>query len=206
MGGLETMKLYRMAHPGQANKVPFLVLTANATTDARRMSNEAGADAFLTKPIDSGRLLHHVASLTGNRLPYKKDGPENGDREAVVYDPDLLLELSAFRDDATALQEFIELFLQNGDGLCRALKEDLKNNDLQSFKDNAHTLKGSAANVGANRISEACYPASKFKPGTLQTSGGELVNRLADEFSEFRKTIKSFLVERVGESSKLTDM
>ena len=194
-----------MAHPGHGKKLPFMILTAYATTDARRMCKEAGADVFLTKPVDSGRLLHHVGVLTGNRLQPKSAAGKGVKRQALVHDPEILLELSAFRDDASALQEFIELFLHNGDGLQREMQEDLKNNDLQAFKDHAHTLKGSAANVGANRIADACHQVSSFKPGTLQTSGGELINQLAGEFIEFRKTVKIFLAERMEKSSQLRD-
>ncbi len=205
MGGLEAMKLYRMANPGEVNKTPFLVLTANATTEARTISNEAGADAFLTKPVDSGRLLHHVASLTGNRILNQRSEPGKNKPQTVVYDPELLLELDAFRDDAAALQEFIELFLHNGDELYHSMEEDLKNNDLQAFKGHAHTLKGSAASIGANRISEACDSASGLKPGALQTRGVKIVSQLAEEFKEFRKVVKSFLAERTGENIKLKD-
>ncbi len=205
MGGLEAMKLYRMAHPGKANKMPFIVLTANATTDARRMSRETGANAFLTKPVDSGRLLRHVASLTGDLLLRQRGEADNSMQHILTYDPEVLLELRAVKDNATALQEFIELFLHEGDKLRRLMEEDLKNNDLRAFKDHAHTLKGSAASVGANRISEICLNASRVKPGTLQTQGGELVGQLAIEFREFRKIVKSFLAQRTDDNIKLTD-
>ena len=206
MGGLEAMKLYRMAHPGKVNKTPFLVLTANATTDARRLSKETGANAFLTKPVDSDRLLRHVSSLTGNRIQSDQhSGSEKSKPITLAHDPEVLLELSTYRDNTTALREYIELFMNKGDELRHSMEEDLKNNDLQSFKDHAHTLKCSAANIGANRISETCLSASRLKPSNLQTRGGELVSHLANDFEGFRKTVRTFLEKNTDENIKLTD-
>jgi len=61
MGGLEAIKIFRFAHPQTA--LPFLVLTANATTEAKKECQEAGASAFLTKPIDPKALLAQITTL-----------------------------------------------------------------------------------------------------------------------------------------------
>ena len=66
MGGVDAAQLYRVAHPESA--MPFILLTADATTTAARMSEEAGIDAFLTKPIRPSTLRAAVLQLT------KEDG------------------------------------------------------------------------------------------------------------------------------------
>jgi HPt (histidine-containing phosphotransfer) domain-containing protein len=95
--------------------------------------------------------------------------------------------------------------LLNANELQRAMEDDLRNNDGQSFKDHAHTLKGSAANAGANRIAEACHGANTIRPGNLKSSGSELIALLATEFSEFNIVFATFLADRNERNSKLTD-
>jgi HPt (histidine-containing phosphotransfer) domain-containing protein len=103
------------------------------------------------------------------------------------------------------LEEIIELFLLNTEALQKAMANDLKINNTQSLKDHAHTLKGSAANVGANRIAEACHRANSIQPGELKSSGSELMAQLATEFNDFKVAFATFLADRNGRNSKLTD-
>jgi two-component system sensor histidine kinase RpfC len=206
MGGIEAMKMYRMGNPQHVNTIPFLVLTANATTDARKMCLEAGADAFLTKPVDSGRLLHYVTALTGIEEEYKQVRKRENESRSKVFDPEILLELKMIRETAGALEDMIEIFQSSASELRQSMADDLASNNIQLFKDHAHAMKGSAANVGANRIADACHQAKALQPGSLQSSGRELLAVLANEFSQFDKTFATFSAERNNDSSNTTDI
>ena len=205
MGGIEAMKMYRMANHHISEKIPFLVLTANATTEARKLCKEAGADAFLTKPVDSRRLLHHVIWLTGIQEEYNQVQRKQKETRVQIFDPEILLELSTIRNTPGALEEMIEMFLDNASEMQRAMEDDLESRNLQSFKDHAHAMKGSAANVGANRISYACRRAKALKTENLQTSGRELASQLATEFSDFAKTFATYVAKRNSRNSNMTD-
>ncbi len=60
--GIDVIKLYRMARLGEA-RVPIIALSADATPETRAACLEAGADAYLTKPIEARKLLDAVNSL-----------------------------------------------------------------------------------------------------------------------------------------------
>ena len=62
IGGIEAAKLFRFARMDRSH-MPFIVLTANATMDALRECEEAGMDAYLTKPIDAERLVRTVIAV-----------------------------------------------------------------------------------------------------------------------------------------------
>ena len=53
--GLDVTKIYRMAHIGDPH-LPIVALTADATTETRHLSEEAGMDAYVTKPVEAARL------------------------------------------------------------------------------------------------------------------------------------------------------
>ena len=63
MGGLEVVKVHRALsrHPLDT---PVIILTANATLEARQECERAHIDAYLTKPVDALTLLDTVARLT----------------------------------------------------------------------------------------------------------------------------------------------
>ena len=60
MGGLQAVRRYL----GGGDSLPFIVLTANATTDAVQECADAGVRACLTKPVEARHLLAVVSSVT----------------------------------------------------------------------------------------------------------------------------------------------
>ena len=67
LSGIEAFELYRFAHAGESNQVPFILLTANATVEARSQAEAAGIEYFLTKPISSADLLKTIEEATRSR-------------------------------------------------------------------------------------------------------------------------------------------
>ena len=63
MGGLEVVKVHR-ALSRQPVDTPVIILTANATLEAKQECERAHIDAYLTKPVDALTLLDTVARLT----------------------------------------------------------------------------------------------------------------------------------------------
>lgn len=64
MSGLEVCRKLR-SRPEYA-EVPILLLTAKAEESDRRAGVEAGADSFLAKPFDPGRLVELVKEALGS--------------------------------------------------------------------------------------------------------------------------------------------
>ena len=62
LGGLDTIKAYRAMHL-HSPSIPFVILTANITPEAKREAEEAAVDAFLTKPVDAFAVLDVVTQL-----------------------------------------------------------------------------------------------------------------------------------------------
>ena len=61
MGGLQAIKTYKNINP--KSKMPFVILTANATVEEVEKGKDAGAEMFLIKPIRSVDLLKAIASI-----------------------------------------------------------------------------------------------------------------------------------------------
>ncbi|MEW8028151.1 MAG: ATP-binding protein [Candidatus Thiodiazotropha sp.] len=61
--GIDIIKQIRKSNTVNRS-VPIIILTANKTREAHKKSIDAGADAFLTKPIDTALLLQTIQDLT----------------------------------------------------------------------------------------------------------------------------------------------
>ncbi|NOT30581.1 MAG: response regulator [Planctomycetes bacterium] len=61
MDGLEAIRRLREQEAGTGRRVPIVAVTANATEAGRLSSLAAGADGYLPKPVDPGRLRQAIA-------------------------------------------------------------------------------------------------------------------------------------------------
>src|SRR6185436_12661442 len=66
LSGVETVQAIRLT-AGARERLPVVILSADVTPEAKRESLEAGADAFLSKPIEAARLLEQLHTLCGAR-------------------------------------------------------------------------------------------------------------------------------------------
>ena len=191
--GLEAMKIYRMTDR-TVPRMPIIILTANATTEAKRECEEAGVDAFLTKPIDAPTLLEAVARLTSTQNK-ADDTPKIANKTpqpAIARDALLLNEntlrhlklLGAEKDDF--LYSVIQGFFSEGAQLIEAMETALLKNDYTAFKELAHALKGSSGNVGAEALHQVCREISRLNHSELRVSGKDLLSKTQDSFSATR--------------------
>lgn len=64
MNGIEAIKAIRAKEVGTGKHVPIAALTAHALSGDEARMLEAGADFYLTKPINPNHLLQKIAEIT----------------------------------------------------------------------------------------------------------------------------------------------
>ena len=64
LDGLAATRAIRALENGTSLHTPILMLTANAMKGDRELCLEAGADGYLTKPLEAGELLRTIAEMT----------------------------------------------------------------------------------------------------------------------------------------------
>ncbi len=85
MDGNETTRQIRHM-PGWGN-VPIIAVTASASPDDERRSRDAGADAFLAKPVDHDLLLRTIGRLLALQWLTGQPAPEGGEEAAMTVPP-----------------------------------------------------------------------------------------------------------------------
>jgi two-component system sensor histidine kinase RpfC len=153
LSGLDVLRQLRYMQAG-GRRTPVIVLSADATAQAARDAEEAGAPAFLTKPVMVARLLETIADLiTPARLPAVRPV---SDIARPTINPAVLEELAGMQLGETFLREFVEQCIKDA-GECLAELRRQGNAKLWGeVRETAHALKGIAENLGAQLIAERC--------------------------------------------------
>jgi two-component system sensor histidine kinase RpfC len=200
MHGLEALKIYRMANRAVPH-MPIVILTANATIEAKLECEEAGVDAFLTKPIDAYTLLDTILRLTASQnKPADAPTPASVRPMPITAgDPQLLNENTLLRlkllggENDNFLDSVIQGFFVEGEHQIETMKKALHEHEYALFKELAHALKGSSGNLGAEALFQICREISQFSHSDLQASSDKLLNKARDSFNATRQAMIRYL-------------
>jgi len=185
MSGIDALKAYRFMDLD--HHAPVIILTADATVEAKSVCEEAGADAYLTKPIEARRLLETVAKLISGGPPrHKKDsGTANShlqpDHQRPEIDGQILESLSQLGSGTEFVQQLIDGFARDGQSILCDIHSAIKAGDYPGLRNAIHALKGSSAQLGCNTLAELCLQAEKLKPYDM---AGKKPVLLAGEISQ----------------------
>jgi two-component system sensor histidine kinase RpfC len=203
ISGIDLIKLCRVAQLGES-ALPIIALSADATPEMRTACEEAGGDAYLTKPIEARRLLDVIEAVSA-----KSD--REHDRAAQVAEESTVTQISAhpkyradgvpamdwgvidklreFCADDEFIAETLDEYLIDTKGLIEEIEAAVEELDAGRFRDKVHALRGTSGNVGAQglrRLSEEFRGVTQLD---LQQHGREFVGRLTFEFARVRSEI-----------------
>ncbi len=199
MGGLETARICRFTRNGPSGP-PLVALTADATQESKKACEEAGFDAYLTKPVEVKKLLEFLDSLTGitghgatttANAPTAGLPPSGQDVRSEVIDPATFNELAALGGEEDFLEKLIQIFLETGEQKVADIEKAQLAGKYVLISELSHALKGSAGQIGATTLMELCDQMSRSGPADLKKDGEASVRRLREEFEKVRRELKT---------------
>jgi len=172
LNGVDVVKA--MQYMDTNNRIPVIMLTADATPEARERSLKAGADVFLTKPINSRALLEQIAELSPDN---KGEDMTSDDINSSQHD--LRNDLSLFNERVVGelaelgggehfVVQLVKGFKEDGSKHLAMIKTAAVDDYLQ-YRNSLHALKGSSTELGAMRLASLCLQAEEFKPYDIGT-------------------------------------
>ncbi|HEX20572.1 MAG TPA: response regulator [Acidiferrobacteraceae bacterium] len=184
MGGLDLIKLYRYMELNSLEKkrLPILVLTADATSDAARACDDAGVDAYLTKPVETSVLLSAIDKLgesieVESAKSRRKQAPVSG-KESTEPDDIVLIsresvnDLAALGTDSSFLDRLIKDFVKDATVKINRMESLLSKGEVSNCLELVHALKGNAASVGAQAIEMYCEQMQRDGSESLSLDNG----------------------------------
>jgi len=165
IGGLEVLKTHRCKYPN--NHTPMIMLSADATETTINRCLSAGAAYYLTKPLDSKRLLDAINSATlqsqKNTTPTLITHSEQPFSELPLLNSQTLAELSSIDPDGNFITELVQGFQHDGNKILQQVQQALQAPiDFLHFKNSIHSLKSNAAELGADQLFRFCQQAEKI--------------------------------------------
>ncbi len=210
MDGYEaTAQIRRLSRRG---RVPIIAMTARAMKGERERCLAAGMDDYIAKPVKPeeieaalerclgpGRTQQSAPAVeTASAASAPAESPSSDDESeappaipdpehAVHFDERRLQKM--LRGDAALIREILGMFLEDTRANLERLQTALAAGDAREAERTAHALKGSGANVGAERFAALCLRAEDAAEAgrlgdaatALQAIKGELV-RLGETF------------------------
>lgn len=154
VSGLDLLRQLRVMQAGGGPRTPVLILSADVTPDSIQACQQAGARAFLSKPVAAARLLDALADIAGNA---RASAPlvavrDESQRRDDVFDSTVLDELAALGMGEGFEREFITQCLRDAEECLLALGTAGEATDWERLREQAHALKGVSSNLGLARL------------------------------------------------------
>jgi len=199
MGGMEALRAMRLMYGG-GEQLPIAILSADVTPEARQECLEAGANAFLAKPIEAARLLDEIQDWAG--APARSAHAELTPRGALpaataeVVNTETLAHLEALGSSPSFLEKLIAVYLADNAALLSKVEAAVSARNTNEFRSALHAVKGSSASMGTDRLTKLCTSLGKLSDAELRLRAGGLVNLLSSEFAAARAELERYLLSR----------
>jgi two-component system sensor histidine kinase/response regulator len=195
------------AIPGR-EQVPILAMTANAFDEDRRACLNAGMNDHVAKPVDPEILIDALlrwlpqvpSTTTGKQLV--------NSAEATSFDPvataalgeisglDTAAGLKLVRGRVASYLRILRLFAEGHADAVDKLRERLERKEFAEAERTAHTLKGSAGNVGASEIQRLATELERAirqrEKEVIEVLLDQLVGQLPLLIGDIRRTLSNF--------------
>jgi two-component system sensor histidine kinase RpfC len=204
MGGGEVIKRYH-ATPGANPEILFMMLTANATVDARQECQQLGVSAFLTKPVRSGQLVRTVDEVMhGKYSPPSGDlrgeellpDTEQSDKQELIIDTAVLEGLAKLSQTPDFLHQLVTKFYQDSEQLLDTMERAIGEHQLTDYVEAAHALAGNAAGMGAHTLKAICSSAATLDRAQFSALAASLFAEISAAYSLTHKALTDYLASR----------
>ena len=210
MDGLAATRIIREREnesPGSARRAPIIALTANAFDSDRAACLAAGMDDYLSKPYG----MEQLRGILTRWLPQRKmslggqdavfaSSPEPAGVQTPTLDPSPLAAIETLPNGAASLTKMLSRYLDSIPTLMDQLHQALDRNDHAAIRLAAHSLKGSSATVGAQRLAALSQEIESWA-NSPQSAPPPSLAPLESEWSAVRTALRSRLDATPGMAS-----
>ncbi|MDL1968901.1 MAG: response regulator [Deltaproteobacteria bacterium] len=175
MDGYEATRMIRK--DSKFKSLPIIAMTAHAMKGDEEKCLEAGMDGYVSKPISQDRLFHTIwKSMKHQKKALYSGEPEPPEPiDITVAQTEDLPErlpginiqdaLSALKIEKAVFKHILTGFLKNNKESANKIRDAFNRKDRESLVQLAHSLKGSAGNIGADKLYKVAHE--------LETAGRE---------------------------------
>ncbi len=188
--------------------LPIIAMTAHAMQEEGQKILEAGMDAHLTKPVNARTMLQTIQLLAGRpggfgqKLKSSTDAPEDLPALPDSAEINTAEALNRLGGDRNLYVLILEMFAATQAEAARLIKAALDSGDTACAIRTAHTIKGNAGNIGAQKLEKLAELLGK---DLVQDDPPEAVMQALDAFSAELTRVTDELANRLIPALKGTE-
>lgn len=192
VSGLDLLRELRVMEAGGGSRTPVVVLSADVTPESIQRCQQAGAHAFLPKPVVASRLLDTLAEIStpgqaaSQPQPLRFDLPPLPDN---VFDAGVLEELTGLGMGEDFEREFIAQCLRDAESCLEMLGQAGEAEQWDALRDHAHALKGVSSNLGLVRLAADSSEVMRLAAWQLSREWRQRLQGLRDRLVQGRAAL-----------------
>jgi HPt (histidine-containing phosphotransfer) domain-containing protein len=182
---------------------PIIAMTANAVRGDREKCLQAGMNDYMAKPAS----LQTLADVLEKWLPNERDAgdrtqdarqPESVEKASCATPPvwDKAGMLKRIMDNEKLAGRLVEIFLSDIPQRIQSLEQALETSDVTGVVRQAHTIKGSSANVGGEALRALALEMEKAAKGGDLNAVRTRMNDLRVEFHRLQQAMEEGVAPR----------
>jgi HPt (histidine-containing phosphotransfer) domain-containing protein len=192
-------------------------MTAGAMQGDRDKCIAAGMDDYVSKPIRVAELKSVLVRLGMARNRTAKGADEVGiapspsfkqsAQSAVAVDLSWMLKLREMQgeDEPDIISNLLQLFIAETPNRMNALRRAMTRMDAEGVIAEAHSLNGSCASIGAQRMSSLCAGLERMAHYQLKVEDcSTLTRRIEEEFARVRKELEPLIYVQLSDVMQTT--
>ena len=199
ISGLEVVRFCRMMG-GVLAKTPIIIFSASVTQEAQDESFAAGADAYISKPIEVSQFLNTLNRLVQAKRPTLSSKKNEHSAESYagqeinisILDTVKLNNLESMSQDPAFVDELIAEFISEGRRLIGNFDRSLTRADYVQVSSAIHALRGSALSIGASSLKQLCGCIEKLSDEALKEKQVEIKSQLNDCFQQLCQALEIY--------------
>jgi two-component system, sensor histidine kinase and response regulator len=182
MDGFEATDAIRTQEKITGGHLPIIAMTAHAMKGDRDRCLEGGMDDYVSKPVRADDLLRVLQKFAPQSTPAPaQEAPAQTTAEPVVFDRQAALDRVGGEEEL--FDEVLQLFLSDAPNRLTEIRTALEQGDTKRLEIGAHSLKGAAGYVGAERtVARALKLESMGRSADL--------SKALEEFRELEREIE----------------
>lgn len=191
MDGLEATRMIRKKEKSTGTHLPVIAVTAHVMKGDSEKCLAAGADDYVSKPIQAEELYAAIGRLRGSA-----EGTEDPLKKSVAAPACTVLNseeiLEHVQGDRELLAEIIRLFRDEAPALLRSLRQAVEHGDAPAISRTSHTLKGSLGNFGFGPAFQVAKKMDEMARAGDAAAAGEMLPALEFEIGRLQSALEPF--------------
>jgi two-component system sensor histidine kinase RpfC len=202
VGGIEALQALRLMTRGR-ERLPVIILSADATPATKKEALEAGADAFLPKPVEALKLLEEIQQLcaaAAERAQPAEGIPQKhaakGSEPVPIVNLETIDHLRELGSSVAFVEKLIRVFIADNSTLLGRVEQALAARNYHELRSLLHAMKGSSASMGTDRLTRLCTNYDKLSDAELRLQAPGLLRTLTEELATVRAQLERYVEER----------